>query len=138
MPVLELNGKQYAQSIALARYFGRKFGLAGANEEEALEIDSIVEFLNDIQAALVFYETDEKLKAAKHEDFVKNAYPEMLNKLASIAEKNNGHLALGKTMLQMPDLADTTPVFKRIQQSVLSIPKVKKYVDQMPQSELPF
>ncbi|KOB65919.1 Glutathione S-transferase 2 [Operophtera brumata] len=28
-----------------------------------------------------------------------------------------------KTMLQMPDLADTTPVFKRIQQSVLSIPK---------------
>ncbi|KOB75767.1 Glutathione S-transferase 2 [Operophtera brumata] len=111
MPVLELNGKQYAQSIALARYFGRKFGLAGANDEEALEIDSIVEFLNDIQAALVFYETDEKLKAAKHEDF---------------------------TMLQMPDLADTTPVFKRIQQSVLSIPKVKKYVDQMPQSELPF
>lgn len=51
MPVLQTDdGKQYAQSIAIARYFGHKYGVAGANILEDLEIDEIVEFINDIRA----------------------------------------------------------------------------------------
>lgn len=44
----------------------------------------------------MFYESDETLKASKQEDFAKNVYPDMLKRLVAIAEKNNGHLALGK------------------------------------------
>lgn len=43
-----------------------------------------------------------------------------------------------KTMLQIPDLEEKYPVFKKVINSVLSIPKVKKYVDKMPERELPF
>lgn len=49
MPVLEIDGKQYAQSVAISRYLGRKYRLAGDNEEEAFEIDQNVDFLNDIR-----------------------------------------------------------------------------------------
>ncbi|KAG6447470.1 glutathione S-transferase 2-like [Manduca sexta] len=147
MPVMVIDGKKYAQSTAISRYLGRKYGLAGSNEEEAFEIDQNVEYLHDIRAkaAGVFYEADEALKAKKHEDFVKNVYPDMLKRLNAIIEKNNGHIAAGKltwgdfvftgmfeylkTMLQMPDLEKTYPVFKKVQQAVLSQPKVKAYVD---------
>lgn len=42
------------------------------------------------------YENDEAAKAKKHEDFAKNVYPAMLDKLDEIIKQNNGHLALGK------------------------------------------
>nr|WGO51743.1 glutathione S-transferase sigma 2 [Ectropis grisescens] len=156
MPILEIDGKQYAQSMAIARYLGRKYGLAGASDEEALEIDMYVEFLNDVRAkaAAIYYEADEVLKAQKQDDAVKNVYPELLGKLASIIEKNKGYVALGKLtwadfaftgmfeflkmLLQMPNLEDQYPIFKKVHQSVLSIPKVKRYVDNAPQRELPF
>ncbi|XP_059054885.1 uncharacterized protein LOC131848938 isoform X2 [Achroia grisella] len=50
MPVLEMNGKEYTQSIAISRYLGRLYGLAGADVEEDFLIDQNVDFLNDIRA----------------------------------------------------------------------------------------
>ena len=49
MPVLEIDGKQYAQSTSLARFLGRKYGLGGKDVEEDFEIDQNVEFVNDIR-----------------------------------------------------------------------------------------
>lgn len=49
MPILEIDGKQFAQSQAISRYLGRKYGLIGDTELEALEIDQNVDFLNDIR-----------------------------------------------------------------------------------------
>ncbi|XP_023950273.1 glutathione S-transferase 2 [Bicyclus anynana] len=152
MPVLEIDGKKYAQSLAIGRYLGRKYGLVGGDLEEDFEIDQNVEFLNDIRAkaAAVQYEPDEALKAKKHADFSANLYPTLLAKLDEIVKKNNGHLALGKltwadfvfaglfdylkTMLQMPDLEKTYPSFKQLIDNVLSVPKVKAYVDSAPET----
>ncbi|CAH0401036.1 unnamed protein product [Chilo suppressalis] len=50
LPVLEIDGKQYAQSLAIGRYLGRKYGLSGADIEEDFEIDQNVDFVNDIRA----------------------------------------------------------------------------------------
>ena len=49
MPVLEIDGQKYAQSLAIARYLGREFGLAGNSTQEDLEIDQNVYFVNDIR-----------------------------------------------------------------------------------------
>ncbi|XP_013148279.1 PREDICTED: glutathione S-transferase 2-like isoform X2 [Papilio polytes] len=150
LPILEVDGKQYAQSIAISRYLGRKHGLAGDTLEEDLIIDQTVDFLNDIRAkaATVHYENDEAAKAKKHEDFAKNVYPAMLDKLDEIIKQNNGHLALGKltwgdfvfagiflylkTMLQMPDLEEKYPSFKKLYDTVFSFPKVQEYVSKLP------
>lgn len=47
--MLEVDGKQYAQSIAICRLLGKKYGIAGDNEDEAFEIDQNVDFYLDIR-----------------------------------------------------------------------------------------
>ncbi|XP_045775002.1 uncharacterized protein LOC123873935 [Maniola jurtina] len=153
MPVLEVDGKKYAQSLAIVRYLGRKHGLGGKNIEEDFEIDQNIEFWNDIRikAASVSYEQDEKVKAAKQADLEKNFYPVALKKLDDIIAKNNGHMALGKLtwadflfagmydclkkLLQMPDLDEKYPRFKKLEQTVYTIPKVKAYADKAPKCD---
>ncbi|CAH2044175.1 unnamed protein product, partial [Iphiclides podalirius] len=154
LPMLDMGGKRYAQSGAICRYLGHKYGLAGANLEEDLLIDQSYDFVNDIRvkAATVWYEADEAAKAKKQEDFAKNQYPFLLNKLDELIKQNNGHLALGKltwadfaftgmfdylkTMLQMPDLEEKYPSFRELKDNVLSLPKVKEFCANTPKPVL--
>nr|CAD7411034.1 unnamed protein product [Timema poppensis] len=41
-PVLEIDGKRTHQSVAICRYLGKQFGLAGKDDWENLEIDTIL------------------------------------------------------------------------------------------------
>ncbi|KAI8439705.1 hypothetical protein MSG28_013399 [Choristoneura fumiferana] len=153
MPVMDIDGKQYAQSYAIARYLGRKYGLAGADIEEDFQIDQNVEYLNDIRAkaASVHYEPDADYKDKKQAENSKNVYPAMLEKLDAILKANNGHLACGKltwgdfvfagiyaylkTMLQTPDLDAQYPSFKKLEEKVYSLPKVKAWADTAPKCD---
>nr|XP_026495721.1 glutathione S-transferase 2-like [Vanessa tameamea] len=153
MPVLEIDGKKYAQSTAIARYLGQKNGLAGDNLEESFEIDQNIEFLIDIrdEAAEVHYEKDVKLKATKYEDNLKNKYPAMLKKLDEIIKQNKGHIAAGKltwgdfvfagsfdymkVMLRMPDLEKKYPSFKQVIDAVYADEKVRTYSEKCPKTE---
>ncbi|XP_075980038.1 glutathione S-transferase 2-like [Anticarsia gemmatalis] len=150
LPMLVIDGKQYAQSLAICRYLGKKYGVAGDNDEEAFEIDQNVDFLFDLRAkaASVHYEKDPELKAKRHEDFTKNVYPGMLEKLNQIVESNGGHMAINKLnwgdfifagfvyylkgMMQMPDLLEQYPAFQQVVDHVYSIPQVKAYADAAP------
>ncbi|XP_038222288.1 glutathione S-transferase 2-like [Zerene cesonia] len=154
LPVLEIDGKQYAQSIAIGRYLGRKYGLAGDDAEQDFEIDQNVDFVNDLRAkaAVVQYEPDAEIKAKKHEEQSKNIYPALLNKLDEIIKKNNGHIAAGKltwgdfifagmfdylkVMLQMPDLEKKYPSFQQVIDAVYANPKVKAYSENAPKCDL--
>lgn len=49
MPLLEIDGKEYHQSLAIARYLGKQFGLAGKDALEDLEIDAIADTFNDFR-----------------------------------------------------------------------------------------
>lgn len=153
LPVLEIDGKQYAQCQAICRYLGHKYGLAGADIEEDFLIDQNIDFFTDIRlkAAGVHYEQDEKVKAKKQEDLVKNQYPILLEKLNKIIEENNGHLAAGKltwadfvfagmydtlkVIMQMPDLDEKYPSFKKLRDTVTSLPKVKEYRAAAPKTD---
>ncbi|CAH2044173.1 unnamed protein product, partial [Iphiclides podalirius] len=153
LPVLEIDGKQYAQCVAICRYLGRKYGLAGADIEEDLVIDQNMDFYTDIRlkAASAHYEQDEKIKAAKHEDFSKNLYPIVLSKLDQIIKENNGYLAAGKltwadflfagmydslkSMTQTHDMEEKYPSFKKLRDTVTSLPKVKAYLDAAPKPD---
>ncbi|CAG9564479.1 unnamed protein product [Danaus chrysippus] len=152
MPVLDIDGKKYCQSIPIARLLGRKYGLAGDDAEQDFVIDQNVEFINDIRAkaASVHYEDDSDLKAKKHDELMKSFYPMALEKLDEMIKKNNGHLACGKltwgdfifagifdylkTMMQMPDLEQKYPSFKQVVDGVYGIPKVKAFSDKAPQT----
>lgn len=47
VPVLEVDGQQVHQSIAIARYVAKKVGLAGQNDWESLLIDVVVDTISD-------------------------------------------------------------------------------------------
>ncbi|KAJ8712540.1 hypothetical protein PYW07_005382 [Mythimna separata] len=145
IPILEIDGKQYAQSLAIARYLGRKYGLVGGTPEDALEIDQNVDLVNDLRAkaAEVQYESNEVVKEAKYADYAENVFPNLLDRLNAVVVQNNGHLAIGKltwgdfvltgmfdylkSMLRMPDLEKKYPAFQKVIDNAYSSPKVKAY-----------
>ncbi|EYC01073.1 hypothetical protein Y032_0110g142 [Ancylostoma ceylanicum] len=59
VPVLEVDGKQLAQSSAISRYLARKFGLAGKTPFEDAVVDSIADQCADfrIESRPYFYAT---------------------------------------------------------------------------------
>nr|WRX05953.1 GSTS1e [Helicoverpa armigera] len=150
MPVLELNGKKYAKTSAISRYFGRKYGLVGDTLEDAMEIDQNIDCLNELRdkALSVAYEPDKELQERRHAEYSKTVYPQYLEKLSSIITENNGHIALGKLtwgdfvvaglidylkrMMRMPDLIEKYPAFQTVVDKVYAIPQVKAYADAAP------
>lgn len=54
LPLLERNGKRIAQSMAISRYLATVVDLAGKNDLENLEIDSIVDSINDLRYSTNF------------------------------------------------------------------------------------
>ncbi|KAF9407133.1 hypothetical protein HW555_012735 [Spodoptera exigua] len=147
MPVIEFDGKQYAQSIAIARYLGNKYGLAGDTLEDKLEIDQNVYLINDLRtkAASANYEKDEVIKEQKYKEFSEGVFPDYLERINALIIKNNGYIALGKltwadfmfaglfdylgAMMRMPDLGKRYPALQQVVDRVYSFPSVKAYAD---------
>lgn len=55
LPVLEIDGIQVYQSLAIARYVARLVGLAGKDDWENLQIDIAVDNVNDFRASKIFF-----------------------------------------------------------------------------------
>lgn len=53
VPVLEINGKKYHQHLSICRYIARKNNIGGSSDEEACQMDAIVEDLNDIRLGII-------------------------------------------------------------------------------------
>lgn len=55
MPVMEVDGKRFDQSIAICRLIAKRVGLSGTTDLEDFEIDSIVYTINDLSNSNVKY-----------------------------------------------------------------------------------
>ncbi|CAG9564481.1 unnamed protein product [Danaus chrysippus] len=113
-----------------------------------LELNSCI-VTNFVRAASLHYEKDEKKKAVLKEELYNNYFPEMFERLNDIITRNNGYMAVGKltwadfmfagmydrmkVMLAMPDLDEKYPKFKKLEQTVLNLPKVKEYCANQPE-----
>lgn len=66
LPLLEVNGKVYAQSEAILRFVGKKAGLYPSDNLAALKVDEIMAATHDAITAVSasVREKDEKKKAA--------------------------------------------------------------------------
>jgi hypothetical protein len=49
MPVLEIDDQKIVQSSAICRYLAKQVGLAGDNDFESMQIDSVVDIFNDLR-----------------------------------------------------------------------------------------
>jgi glutathione S-transferase len=154
LPLLEFpDGKKINQSSAICRYFAKKVGLAGDNDLEALEIESIVDTFTDIRQkiSIAAWEKDEEKKAESLKNLKADLIPLYFGKLDEIAGANGGFLACGK--LTWADLYVTSlknvlewalkddfnnfegyPNLRAITEKVSEIESIKKWLEVRPKT----
>jgi len=91
LPILEVDGKVFCQSVAIARYLGNKFGFTGKTDLDKLQADMIVDCIVDLCNPLeTIYEEQDETKKQE----ILNAYIPKLDKhlenLEKMLEGGNG------------------------------------------------
>jgi len=153
MPVLEVDGIKVNQSFAIARYLAKRFGLAGSNDWESLQVDVAVDTLTDLRLKIhaAHFEEDqgkkEKLKAVVTGELV----PLYLGRLEQLAKENDGHLAVSKLtwadffftiysdifkVWELPaDYLDKYPNLQKVVNNVNSLDSIKAWIKKRPEVE---
>ncbi|KAL7015376.1 hypothetical protein ACKWTF_016416 [Chironomus riparius] len=153
MPVLEVDGKKIVQSGAICRYLGKLVGLAGDNDFESMQIESVLDSFNDLRLKIsaALYEENKEIQAAKRKTLADETLPYYLGKLDEIAAENDGHLALKKltwadlyiaafqkylnyAMKGDFDSFEGYPNLQKVVCNALANEKIKKYVESRPET----
>jgi len=140
-PVLEVDGALLSQSMAIVRFLGARFGLAGDNDIEAAEADSFSVAVYDFAQALtqaVFAPPEEReAKVAKLKS-------EIIPKWLAIYERHlTGEFLVGKRLSyadislfsilgllqeKMPEALQGSPKLGEFFQRIASRPGIKKFL----------
>jgi len=92
LPVLEVDGKTIGQSMAIARYCARRFGLAGKDELEGALADQVVDHVSDFLAELVkvMKEPEEAKKAEMGKQLKVEKLPAFLASMEKLLKAQGG------------------------------------------------
>ncbi|CAL1528870.1 unnamed protein product [Lymnaea stagnalis] len=100
VPVLEVNGKKYAQSVAIVTYLAREFGLYGQTNLDGLEIDQIVQLNQDFRnkAVTALREPDETRKAELLQNVKEVEGPKYLGFLEKLLKESGTGYFVGESL----------------------------------------
>ncbi|ESP02610.1 hypothetical protein LOTGIDRAFT_227682 [Lottia gigantea] len=90
LPILDIDGKKYPESIPISRYLAREFGLDGKNNIEKLQTDVIVEECIQIREDQfnAHFEKDETIKAEKQKKLTETTLPKILGFIEKALSEN--------------------------------------------------
>jgi glutathione S-transferase len=140
VPFVEIDGKVFGQSLAIAQYFAREFNLYGKTNLDALKIDQFTQLVEDFiqEAVKPFREPDEAKKA----EIVKKVKEEITPKFLTNAEKllnaNNGKHFVGDavTLADLVAYDIATGFLKTYTEEALSkFPSIKALVEKIGSNE---
>ncbi|XP_076544707.1 uncharacterized protein LOC117601415 [Osmia lignaria lignaria] len=151
VPVLEVDGKEVCQSVAICRYLAKQFGVAGKNDWEALEIDSTVDTIHDLRLKIgaFFYETNEQVKAEKKKA-AQELVPFYLERLDAQVKKNGGYFVGGAltwadfafvalldylNYMMGSNIIEKYENLTQLKKKVLAIPQIKSWVENCPKAD---
>jgi len=152
VPLLEVDGKVISQSRAIARFIAREHGLAGKNNVEAALADGIVDAVYDLFNLLSAWrqEQDPAKKDAIKSKFLNETLPPALANLTKILKSNGGKYFVGSDLtwadvavahylggltLVEPTGLDKAPELKEHSERILSLPKIKEWINKRPVTE---
>ncbi|CEF67662.1 Protein dispatched [Strongyloides ratti] len=156
VPVLEVEGKQIAQSFAIYRFLGNKFGLCPGNEVDKAMADSIAEYVKEFDnkahdyfiIILGFMQGDKDAEwKNKVLPAVEQYFPVITNWLKAAG---NGYLTkaglswvdffaaekLGNVVNTCQTVAAKYPEIKAFVDKIYSLPTIKSYVES--RSKVPY
>ncbi|KAE8747766.1 Glutathione-S-transferase S-1-like [Frankliniella occidentalis] len=148
MPVLDIDGKIYAQSTAISRYLAKQVGLSGKDDLENLQIDQAVDLFHDFRQKIGgwFYDPIPESKAAKEKD-LKDQVTFYLKKFEQIVKDNNGFLVNGKLtwadvyfvaplkyfkFIYGSDFTEGYPALQELVKKVEATPAIASYIAKRP------
>merc|ERR1712088_88336 len=145
LPCLEYDGKKIVQSIAMARFVAREYGLAGKNNLEGAQADMLVDCMSDLgnKFGPIFREKDEAKKKEMAEKFKKEELPPFMKNMAQALTDNGGQWLVGggvtyadimlAGLLGMLDkrhpgvLEKQAPMLYKHMGKVVALPKIKEW-----------
>ncbi|XP_076174202.1 glutathione S-transferase S4 [Ptiloglossa arizonensis] len=152
LPMLEMGGKIYTQSLPICRYLAKQFNLAGSTDLDNLQIDAIAHAIYDFRIIMIrnYYKADEVSKANMKENLFKVTIPHYMNALEELAKNNGGYLHGGKlTYADLyfvatsdalntaygGDITEDKPHLKALKEKILALPRIKAWVEKRPKLE---
>lgn len=92
LPTLEVDGVTLCQSIPIARYLARKYGLHGKTEMDQAKIDMLVGCIRDAMApgSAIFRESDPTKKEVLRKKYEEEQLPEKMAMLEKLLIANDG------------------------------------------------
>ncbi|GMR49270.1 hypothetical protein PMAYCL1PPCAC_19465, partial [Pristionchus mayeri] len=150
LPVLEVDGAQIPQSHAIARYLAKEFGFYGKSPFESAWVDALAdqlkEFLTEMRPYFdIFIGAREGDKEKAREEIAIPTIRKHFELLEKVAKENgsNGHF-VGDSLTfvdvfvadriltisdMLPGFADPYPAVIAVRDNVLSLPKLKKWIE---------
>ncbi|CAG5129348.1 unnamed protein product [Candidula unifasciata] len=97
VPVVEIDGKVFGQTVAIANFFASEFGLYGKTNLDRLRIDQLVQLIEDFvqEVGKVYREPDEAKKAELEKKVKEEAAPKYLGFIEKMLNENKGQRLLG-------------------------------------------
>lgn len=152
VPVLEVDGRQLAQSITIVRYLSKQFGISGKSSWEEAQVDALGDQFKDYRVeARPFFRAKMGFSDGDVDQLYKDLFVPAFNKMYSIfteSLKSSGSGFLVGDSLTWMDLAiaqhsadlleadgkilDTFLEMKDHQKKIHSIPNVKKWIEKRP------
>ncbi|XP_064153360.1 hematopoietic prostaglandin D synthase-like [Anguilla rostrata] len=148
LPVLEVDGVELNQSLAIARFLAKEAGLTGTSRLEEAQADAMVESLNDFTLMIPWREEDQELKKQKIDELFDCNAP----KLLSFLDKHLGdgdwlvgnavtwadlywHVCFTTFSVLRPDFASRTPGLCALVDRVGGIPQLARWIQSRPNSQ---
>jgi glutathione S-transferase len=100
VPILEFEGKQITQSLAITRYLARRYKLVGKDDFEAAKCDELADGAKDFFLLWVpsYREDDEVKKQAIYDQALGVGKERYLPKFRSVLEANGGNNLVGDSL----------------------------------------
>lgn len=147
LPLLEVDGKVYAQSVALSNFLARRFGFYGKTDTDALAIDQVVCLVQDFVnlAARMFHEAEPSKKEELAKTFKDVEIPRLLGYFENLLEASGTGYFVGDTLtladliawnfitgienrMKVSGLADSYPEVKALFKKIENTDKIKTYL----------
>jgi len=153
LPRLRYKGKEFFQSMAVARFLAAEFGLEGRDNVEKAEVNEVVDAINDMQTAvfIAMREKNEAEKALKMKKALEETVPAGLRNLEKVLSNRGGQFFAGNAltwaelhflqfvdfMLRLsPQVLENSPLLKDNLTRTKDLPNIKKWIGERPKSDL--
>jgi len=139
VPALEIDGKMYGQSMAIATYLAKEFGFYGKTNMDGFVIDQVLQLIQDlIQIAVKFYfEKDEAKKSELSKQFKETDAPRFFGFFENMLKENGTGFFVGSD-ITLADIAvydALTGMMSMAMGSTENFPMLKAVVDKVGANE---